>query len=363
MCVLGPGHPIADKRAGATVSRMSQGISWTCNATPKEMVRMNENTGLIVLKPVLHNNIWGGRRLEEFGYELPEGPVGECWGIAAHPHGDCAVVGGPYDGMTLSQLWDNHHELFEGAEGDRFPLLVKILDAADDLSIQVHPDDAYAREHENGSLGKHECWYVLDAHSHGHIIVGQHAKDRDDFAAMVRENRWDDMENFVPIEKGDFFDIKPGTVHAILGGTLILETQQSSDVTYRVYDYERRQADGSLRELHLDQAMDVIDYQAKAPESGKVTAPEVDGVTKLMSCKYFEVLRVRVTPEAPVALPQDHPFMCLSVVEGAGGAIATTVGTWQVAKGSHLVAPHGCGDLHLTGDMTLICSYVPQQER
>ena len=175
---------------------------------------MDASKGLIVLKPVLHNNIWGGRRLEQFGYELPDGPVGECWGISAHPHGDCTVDGGPFDGMTLSQLWDEHHELFEGATGDRFPLLIKVLDALDDLSIQVHPDDAYAMEHENGSLGKHECWYVLDCHEHAHIIVGQHAKSREEFAKMVEENRWQDMENFVPIKKGDFFDIKPGTVHA-----------------------------------------------------------------------------------------------------------------------------------------------------
>ena len=216
---------------------------------------MDASKGLIVLKPVLHNNIWGGRRLEQFGYELPDGPVGECWGISAHPHGDCTVDGGPFNGMTLSQLWDEHHELFEGAKGDRFPLLIKVLDALDDLSIQVHPDDAYAMEHENGSLGKHECWYVLDCHEHAHIIVGQHAKSREEFAKLVEENRWHDMENFVPIKKGDFFDIKPGTVHAILGSTLILETQQSSDVTYRVFDYNRRQPDGSLRELHLQPSL------------------------------------------------------------------------------------------------------------
>ena len=320
---------------------------------------MSDRPGLIMLKPVLHNNIWGGRRLAEFGYELPDGPVGECWGIAAHPHGDCEIDGGPYDGMTLSQLWYEHHELFEGAVGDRFPLLVKVLDARESLSIQVHPDDDYAFEHEDGSLGKSECWYVLDAKQDGQIIVGQHAHDRAEFAQMVAEGRWDDLENRVPIHPGDFFDIRPGTMHAIMGGTMILETQQSSDVTYRVYDFDRRQADGSLRELHLQQAMDVIDYGAKAPVSGKVTAPEVNGITKLMSCEYFEVLRVRVTPDAPVRLEQQHPFMCLSVVAGAGGQVTTPAGTWTVRKGSHFVAPFGSGALSFSGDMMLICSYVP----
>ncbi len=320
---------------------------------------MSDRPGLIMLKPVFHNNIWGGRRLEEFGYELPDGPVGECWGIAAHPHGDCTVDGGPYDGMTLSQLWYDHHELFEGATGDRFPLLVKVLDARESLSIQVHPDDDYAAEHEDGSLGKSECWYVLDAKDGGQIIVGQKAHDRAEFAQMVEEGRWDELENLVPIEKGDFFDIRPGTMHAIMGGTMILETQQSSDVTYRVYDFDRRQADGSLRELHLQQAMDVIDYRAKAPTTGMVTAPEVDGITKLMSCEYFEVLRVRVTNNWPVSLQQSHPFMCLSVVAGEGGTVTTPAGTWTLSKGTHFVAPYGCGKLSFEGDMTLICSYVP----
>jgi len=118
---------------------------------------------LIFLEPVFHEKIWGGRRLAtEFGYDIPDGPIGECWAISAHPHGDCVVVGGEYDGMHLSEVWDGHREAFGSMEGDRFPLLIKILDAEGDLSVQIHPDDAYAAEHENGSLGKRECWYVLD---------------------------------------------------------------------------------------------------------------------------------------------------------------------------------------------------------
>ena len=318
---------------------------------------MSAKPGLLILKPVLHNNIWGGRRLEEYGYELPEGPVGECWGIAAHPHGDCLVDGGPYDGQRLSELWRNHHELFEGAEGDRFPLLVKVLDALQDLSLQVHPDDAYAQEHEHGSLGKHECWYILDCHEHAHIIIGQHAHDRAEFARMVEEGRWHDLANLVPIKPGDFFDIAPGTLHAIMGATMVLETQQSSDITYRVYDYGRKQPDGSLRELHLAQAMDVIDYEAK-PTSGEVTAPEVAGVTKLVESPDFTVLRVRVTVDAPVTLAQPHPFMCITAIEGAG-TVETPAGRWEIAKGTHAVAPSGSGDLRISGNVTLICSYVP----
>ena len=319
---------------------------------------MSDKPRLIMLKPVLHNNIWGGRRLAEFGYELPDGPVGECWGIAAHPHGDCTVVGGPYDGKTLSQLWNEHHELFEGAEGDRFPLLIKVLDALDDLSIQVHPDDEYAGKNENGSLGKSECWYVLDAKDGGEIIVGQRAHSREEFAQMVDEGRWDDMVNKIPIKAGDFFDIRPGTMHAIMGGTLILETQQSSDVTYRVYDYDRRQDDGSLRDLHLNQAMDVIDYAVQAPESGEVTAPEVNGVTQLMSCDYFDVFRLRVTKDAPVTIEQPWPFLCVSATAGSTGTVTADGVTYELQKGSHFVAPANCGELTFEGDLEFICSHV-----
>ena len=152
-------------------------------------------------------------------------------GHLAHPNGDCQIAEGPYAGHTLSWLWTEHRELFGDCEGKEFPLLIKILDAKDDLSIQIHPNDEYAAEHENGSLGKTECWYVLDCEPGATIIVGQRAKDRAEAAQMVKDGRWDDMLNVLPIHKGDFFQIDSGTVHAIKTGTLILETQQSSDVT------------------------------------------------------------------------------------------------------------------------------------
>lgn len=312
---------------------------------------------LIFLEPVLHGKLWGGRRLEtDYGYDLPEGPVGECWAISAHPNGDCLIKGGAWDGLHLSDLWRDHRELFGNAEGEVFPLLIKILDAQDDLSIQVHPDDAYAAEHENGSLGKRECWYILDAREGGDIVVGQRAKDRAEFAAMVAEGRWDDLLNRVPIKSGDFFQIDPGTVHAILGGTLVLETQQSSDVTYRVYDFDRRQPDGTLRELHISQAEDVVDFDVNAPTTGEVTAPQVDGVTHLVETPNYAVDRIVVAADAPVTYAQPWTFLCVSVVEGAG---SVTVGgkTHELPKGTHFLAPSACGDLAFAGDMTLIVSH------
>ena len=314
---------------------------------------------LVFPKPIFHEKIWGGRKLaDDFGYEIPDGPIGECWAISAHPNGDCVVAEGAWAGKRLSELWDEHRELFGGLAGDRFPLLVKIIDAHDNLSVQVHPDDAYAAEHENGSLGKRECWYVLGAEEGTQIVIGQRARDRAELAAMIEEGRWDDMLNLVPCHVGDFFPIEPGTVHAIQGGTLILETQQSSDVTYRVYDYDRVGDDGKPRDLHIQQSLDVVDYAAEAPASGEVTAPEVDGVTELMECPNFVVDRVRVAGEKTVG--DDWPFLCVSVIEGAGAVSAAAAGVeHKIARGTHFLAPSGCGELRFSGDMTLVTSRVP----
>lgn len=314
---------------------------------------------LIFPAPIFHEKIWGGRKLAtDFGYEIPDGPIGECWAISAHPNGDCVVAGGTWAGWHLSELWEQHRELFGGLAGDRFPLLVKIIDAKDNLSVQVHPDDAYAAEHEDGSLGKRECWFVLAAEPGTKIVIGQHARDRAELAVMIEEGRWDDMLNLVPCNAGDFFRIEPGTVHAIQGGTLILETQQSSDVTYRVYDYDRHDANGNARELHIEQSLDVVDYALEAPSSGEVTAPEVDGVTELMECPNFVVDRVRLSGEKRV--DEAWPFLCASVIEGTGSVRASAAGvTHEIARGTHFLAPAGCGGLLFSGDMTLVTSHVP----
>ena len=306
---------------------------------------------IITLEPVFKEKIWGGRKLEtEFGYHIPDGPVGECWAISAHPNGDCVITSGEYAGHTLSWLWAEHRELFGGAEGDRFPLLVKIIDAKDDLSIQVHPDDAYAAEHENGSLGKRECWYVLSAEEPGSIIVGQRAHSREEFAQMVEEGRWSDLLNEIPIKAGDFFQIDPGTVHAIKGGTVILESQQSSDVTYRVYDYDRKQDDGTLRPLHMAQALDVIDFDQVPPTTGAVELGD-EPVAELESNSCYTVELIRAA--GPLTVPTPHDFTCVSVVEGEG-----TLNGEPLAKGAHLLALSACDKLELDGTMTVVTSHL-----
>lgn len=307
---------------------------------------------LIFLKPVFHEKIWGGRRLaDDFGFTIPDGPIGECWAIGAHPHGDCAVEGGDYAGKHLSELWRDDPELFGNVGGDQFPLLVKILDAHDDLSVQIHPNDDYAAEHENGSLGKRECWYVLDCDPGATIIVGQNAKTPEEFRALVEAGAWDQLLHEVPIHKGDFFQIDPGTVHAMKRGTLILETQQSSDVTYRLYDYDRLQDDGTKRELHIDKSCDVVDFDVNVPESGEID-PVFDGlgVAELESNKDYTVDLVQV--DGPVSLPRQAPYLCVTVIDGQG-----TANGHEVQKGSSFIVPAQVDSLDLDGQMRLIISH------
>ncbi|MCK9169655.1 MAG: class I mannose-6-phosphate isomerase [Treponema sp.] len=306
---------------------------------------------IIFLNPVLKETIWGGSRLSEFGYNLPGEHVGECWAVSAHPNGDCTISSGTYAGMHLSQLWTEHNELFGNAHGSRFPLLTKIIDADADLSIQVHPDDTYAQTHENGSLGKTECWYILDAEPGTMIVIGHNAKNHEEVKQMIEQKRWKEFIREIPVQKGDFFLIEPGTVHAIKGGTLLLETQQNSDITYRVYDYDRLN-NGKPRELHVKQSIDVVKAPFIKTEPPKDLKKTVNSnMHELVSCPFFSVWTLDVEENAEIK--QDQKFMIVSVVEGSGN-----VDGMMVEKGKHFIIPAGYGKVVFRGNMQLVVSSI-----
>lgn len=307
---------------------------------------------LIFLKPVLKEMIWGGDRLgKDFGYDIPSDKTGECWAISAHPNGDDTIVGGTFEGQTLSSLWENHRELFGNLEGDRFPLLIKIIDAKADLSIQVHPNDDYAKVNENGSLGKTECWYILDCDEGTNIVIGHNAKDHEELSDMILNKRWKEFIREVPVHKGDFFQIDPGCLHAIKGGTLILETQQNSDITYRVYDYDRL-SNGKPRQLHVQQSIDVITAPFVPASAVTESSQKEDAtVTHLITCQYYSVEKMDL--DGTVNCNWTQPFVNMSVVEGSG-----SVDGIAVKKGDHFIIPAGYGDMKLEGNMSLIYSWV-----
>ena len=220
------------------------------------------------------------------------------------------------------------------------------------MSIQVHPDDAYAGIHENGSLGKTECWYVLDCPEGAALVIGHNAKTKEELADMIHQGRWNEFIREIPVKKGDFIQIDPGTVHAIKGGLLILETQQNSDITYRVYDYDRL-SNGKPRQLHVEQSIDVITVPAKSAEDSVKSAaalPE-NCINELYCCKYYRVAKVNVNGKFRFAM--DAPFMLATVVSGDG-----IVNSQPVKKGDHFLIPNGAKSVEMFGRMELILSNV-----
>ena len=319
----------------------------------RELTVNKKTRPILFLNPVFKEMIWGGNQLaEKFGYEIPSDKTGECWAISAHPNGDCTVREGEYAGRKLSELFKEEPELFGSLPLDRFPLLIKIIDAKADLSIQVHPDDAYAKVHENGSLGKTECWYILDCPEDATLVVGHNAGSREELKEMIDQKRWSELIREVPVKKGDFIQINPGTVHAIKGGLMILETQQNSDITYRVYDYDRL-SNGKPRELHVQQSIDVITVPAPSAEDSVSHAADLPANTmnELIACDYYKVYKLTVTE--PVSFEQEHPFLIMSVIEGEG-----LVNGQMIRKGDHFILPSDFGKVDLQGDMTLIASSV-----
>ena len=319
----------------------------------RELTVNKKTRPILFLNPVFKEMIWGGNQLaEKFGYEIPSDKTGECWAVSAHPNGDCTVREGEYAGRKLSELFKEEPELFGNLPLDRFPLLIKIIDAKADLSIQVHPDDAYAKVHENGSLGKTECWYILDCPEDATLVVGHNAGSREELKEMIDQKRWSELIREVPVKKGDFIQINPGTVHAIKGGLMILETQQNSDITYRVYDYDRL-SNGKPRELHVQQSIDVITVPAPSAEDSVSHAADLPANTmnELIACDYYKVYKLSVTE--PVSFEQEHPFLIMSVIEGEG-----LVNGQMIRKGDHFILPSGFGKVELQGDMTLIASSV-----
>lgn len=308
---------------------------------------------ILWMKPVFKQMIWGGNKLgSKWGYEIPGENTGECWAVSAHPNGDCTIKEGTFAGKTLSQLWSEEPQLFGNAAGDRFPLLIKIIDANDDLSIQVHPDDTYAGKNENGSFGKTECWYILDAPEGATLVIGHNAKDRAELEDMIGSGRWEDFLREVPVKKGDFIQIDPGTVHAIKGGIEILETQQNSDITYRVYDYGRLQ-DGKPRELHIEKSIDVITVPAKSVKESviNIATDAKNTMNELISCNYYRVWKLNV--DGSMEISQEYPFLIMSVVEGDG-----LINGQLIKKGDHFILPNGFGKAQLQGKMALIASTI-----
>ena len=318
------------------------------------------------LERKLDSRIWGGDTLGAWlGLRDAPPQLAESWQVYEHNR----VVGGPFGGRTLAEVTTEHGTALVGTHsfkryGADFPLLAKFIDAAEDLSVQVHPDDAYAHRVEaaTGFHGKTEAWYILRAAPGVHLIHGLAApSDRQRFATAVADGTLMELLRRVPVAPGDAIFVPAGTVHAISGGIMLFEIQQKSDLTYRVYDYDRRDAQGKPRELHLARALDVIDYDAPPPAK---VAPRAMGVvrTQLIKCPYFVMDRWHLLgPYGRTTRPTS--FVILTAIDGAV-RLEWGDGSLDLRRGESVVLPASLGNyqVHPQPQATLLACYVPGGE-
>lgn len=310
----------------------------------------------LFFEPVYKNIIWGGRRFETyFKRTIPDGNVAESWEVCCHKNGMSVIKNGPLKGKTLDEVIKLYGKEILGEKYDKFPLLIKLIDANDKLSVQVHPDDEYSKKVEN-QLGKTEMWYVIDAKDSAKLVYGlKKGTTKEGLKNALEGNSVEDLLNFVPVKKGDIIFIPSGTVHAILDGLLLAEIQQNSDITYRLYDWNRVDKDGKKRELHIDKALDVIDYDFE----GKVLKPEFKEhngykMAQAVSCKYFNVDIINVEEEF-----KDKPnysFIIFTVVEGKGKLIYGE--EYEIKIGDSFLIPAHLGEFKIDGKLTLLKTTV-----
>ncbi len=301
---------------------------------------------ILKLYPVCKNYIWGGSKLpEKYGKSAEVLPVAESWELSFHPDGPTRVEDGrALQDVLTKEMWGSNCAKFPA-----FPMLIKLIDAKENLSVQVHPSDDYALVHEN-SFGKTEAWYIVEAEEGAGIYLGfKRDTSEAECRAAIENGTLCELLNFYRVRAGECYFIPSGTIHAIGAGCLICEIQQNSNLTYRVFDYDRRDKNGNKRELHVEKALRVIDYkkyEKSSPSKGLV------GEECLASCSYFHASRINVAGEGRIAT-DTASFKCLICVSGEG-----SIGGQSAVRGESFFLPAQNAEICLQGDMELICAEV-----
>jgi mannose-6-phosphate isomerase len=326
----------------------------------------------LTFTPALRDYVWGGRNLESlYGRALPPGPAAESWEISGHPVAATRVDNGPLAGRLLPDVLADLGDDLVGTRAGwalgrgKFPLLVKLLDAEQRLSVQVHPSDDYALVHENGELGKTEMWYILHARPGAQLILGlRPGVTPDAFRRAVADQTLETCLHHLPVRAGDAVFVPAGTVHAILEGIIAAEVQQNSDMTYRVYDWGRLGADGQPRPLHLEKSLAVIDFQQIEPGVYRPLPVAAEaGVTRheISRCRYFVVEKVALAPGAVYAgRTTGQTLEIWGVVEGRG-ELAWTGDPIPLPAIRFCLVPARLGDftVRAAGPATLLRVYLP----
>ena len=315
----------------------------------------------LFFEPVYKNIIWGGRNLETvFNRTLPPGAIAESWDVCCHKNGMSIVSNGPLKGKKLDELMKLYQLELLGKKCigmDRFPVLVKIIDANDKLSVQVHPGDAYALK-DCGDLGKTEMWYIIDAKPDSRLVYGTlPGVSKEEFSASIADGTMQSKLRYLNVVKGDVIFIPFGTVHAIMEGLLIAEIQQNSDTTYRVFDWNRTDANGNPREIHVDKALDVINFDFDGKINTPIGVPRAGFLEeKLISCEYFKV--DKITVESIYEDKTDNnSFYIYTALEGAGYLVHND-NTYNIPKGASFIIPATLGEFEIKGNLTLLKTYL-----
>lgn len=323
-----------------------------------------------LLKPAAKDYLWGGNRLnDEFDKNIDMTPLAETWECSTHPDGLSIVGSGEYDGSTLKDVLAMHpdylgsHPLENVIDGKpELPILIKFIDANKNLSVQVHPDDEYAYANENGQRGKTEMWYVLDATKDASLIYGlQFRLTADDIKNKIENGSLDKWLQRIPVKKDDVFFIEAGTIHAIGEGTLVAEIQENSNLTYRLYDYDRVDKHGNKRQLHVDKALDVasLSVRPRPKQSMRVLKYKKGCATELLvSCKYFEVCRMLLNTERSRQYvdfrADENSFRVLLCTSGCGTILMEDGDYINFFKGDCVFIPANSMELKLHGRSQLL---------
>ena len=323
-----------------------------------------------LLRPAAKDYLWGGTRLnDEFGKNINVYPLAETWECSTHPDGTSVVASGEYEGIDLENVLREHpeylgsHPLENLIDGRiELPIIIKFIDANKDLSVQVHPGDEYAYEFENKQRGKAEMWYVLDATENATLVYGlQFDIKRQEVEARVDDGTFEKYLQRIPVKKDDVFFINPGTIHAIGAGTLVAEIQENSNLTYRIYDYNRVDKNGNSRELHIEKAMQVADLKAGRTPRRSMRVLEYKrgcAIELLGRCRYFEVYRMLLNTERTREFlkykSDDKSFRVLLCVSGCGSVIMEDGDVINFFKGDCIFVPADSCDVKLHGKAQML---------
>lgn len=311
----------------------------------------------LLLTYIAKSAIWGGNTLSEGWGKRGDGDnIAETWELSVREKEMAKIQNGEASGLTLAEYFEAvGYDAVSPSykKGDRFPLLVKLIDAHDRLSVQVHPDDSYASAVENDS-GKTEMWYVVSAAEGAELIYGlAEGYDRESFAKAVETGEIDRAMNKISVKAGDCFFIPAGMVHAIGAGILIAEIQQNSDLTYRVYDYDRVGADGKKRELHTKKALDVVRPYTEA-EVDAIRYSEGKNDDMLANNRYFKVSKKDINGKEELSAEKDS-FLSLLCLDGEG-ELEFDGEIYPISKGDSYFCPAGMGGISVEGKLSVICS-------